>query len=260
MSPSPACSGGTSTAFVEPVTGCHVLTVKGYSQIKELGMARRIKSSSFLAGSHTWCITFSPDGCSSKETSERICLGLHLVGRGTDGDIVVRAKYCFLDEVGQPIPSSTRTSQGLWPFKRTAQSWAFSPSVKMEDMESFYVRDDKFRISCEVTVILVACHQMSSVVPPPDLHRHLADLLDTGVGADMTFEVGEETFVAHKNVLAARSSVFKAEFFGGPVKENVEAHVIIRIDGIDPRVFKAMLHFIYTDTATRCRSLTTATS
>jgi speckle-type POZ protein len=36
--------------------------------------------------------------------------------------------------------------------------------------------------------------------------------------ADVTFSVGGETFTAHKLVLAMRSPVFKAEFYG-PMRE-----------------------------------------
>ncbi|CAN6363482.1 unnamed protein product [Urochloa humidicola] len=251
MSPSMANSdngsGSASTGFAETVTGWHVHTVESYSQIKGLGIARRIKSSNFLVGGHTWCVTLFPDGY-SEETSDCISLGLRLEDRGgTDSDIAVQAKCSFLDEVGEPIPYSTRTSN-LWVFHSVGRSRNFVPSVKREDMESWYVRDDKLCVRCDVTVIHVSSHQMLAMVPPSDLHRHLADLLATGFGADVTFEVGDETFAAHKNVLAARSSVFKAEFFGGPVKENVDARVIIRIDSIEPRVFEAMLYFIYTDT------------
>ncbi|KAF8673394.1 hypothetical protein HU200_048958 [Digitaria exilis] len=62
---------------------------------------------------------------------------------------------------------------------------------------------------------------------------------------DVTFEVQGDTISAHRLVLAARSLVFKAELFG-PTKERTMSH--IRIVDMDPRVFKAMIHFIYTDT------------
>jgi speckle-type POZ protein len=69
-------------------------------------------------------------------------------------------------------------------------------------------------------------------------------LLSSGVDADVTFQVSHETFAAHRIVLGARSSVFMAELFG-QMKEKGTSH--IRIDNMEPRVFKAMLHFIYTD-------------
>ncbi|TVU24184.1 hypothetical protein EJB05_26587, partial [Eragrostis curvula] len=55
-----------------------------------------------------------------------------------------------------------------------------------------------------------------------DMQQHIGHLLTSQVGADVMFQVGTETFTAHRLVLAARSNVFKAELF-------------------------AMLHFIYMD-------------
>ena len=69
-------------------------------------------------------------------------------------------------------------------------------------------------------------------------------MLETGVGADVNFEVGE-TFPAHRRLLAARSSVFMAQLFG-PMEE--KDATCIQIVDMDARVFKMMLQFIYTDT------------
>jgi speckle-type POZ protein len=61
---------------------------------------------------------------------------------------------------------------------------------------------------------------------------------------DVTFKVGVDTFRAHRCILVARSSVFKAELLG-PMKEKTAARV--RINDMESNVFKALLHFIYTD-------------
>ena len=60
----------------------------------------------------------------------------------------------------------------------------------------------------------------------------------------MEFEVGGKIFAAHKSVLAARSAVFKEEFFG-PTKEKDTSYV--RISDMHPESFEALLHFMYTD-------------
>lgn len=83
---------------------------------------------------------------------------------------------------------------------------------------------------------------VSVPLPSSDMHEHFGQLLSTGDGADVTFEVGDETFPAHRSVLAARSSVFKVELFG-PMKERTDT--IVRLEGIEAKVFKAMLHFVY---------------
>jgi speckle-type POZ protein len=82
-------------------------------------------------------------------------------------------------------------------------------------------------------------------VPPSDLHRHFGHLLEAKDGADVTFQVGGETFMAHRCVLAARSPVFKAEVFG-KMKEGTDG-VVIRVDDMDAQVFKTLLDFVYTD-------------
>ncbi|GJN00148.1 hypothetical protein PR202_ga17559 [Eleusine coracana subsp. coracana] len=50
--------------------------------------------------------------------------------------------------------------------------------------------------------------------------------------------------MAHKVILAARSPIFMAEFFG-TMKES--SSDVVEINGVEPAAFKAMLHFIYTD-------------
>uniref|UniRef100_A0A453M1P6 BTB domain-containing protein n=4 Tax=Triticinae TaxID=1648030 RepID=A0A453M1P6_AEGTS len=63
--------------------------------------------------------------------------------------------------------------------------------------------------------------------------------------ADLVFQVGGQRFSAHRCVLAARSSVFKAELLGA-MKES-SAALPIEIHDMEADVFKSLLHFIYTD-------------
>jgi speckle-type POZ protein len=84
-------------------------------------------------------------------------------------------------------------------------------------------------------------------VPASDMHRHLTGLLKSAEGTDVTFEVCGETISAHRCVLAARSTVFRAQLFG-PMKEGTTTSaIVIRIDDMEARVFKLLLSFIYSD-------------
>ena len=85
-------------------------------------------------------------------------------------------------------------------------------------------------------------------VPLSELNRDMEALLQSEEGADVTFEVGGESFAAHRCVLAARSPVFRAELFGA-MKESTAGGGKARVDGVEARAFKALLHFIYTDAA-----------
>jgi speckle-type POZ protein len=81
-------------------------------------------------------------------------------------------------------------------------------------------------------------------IPPSDLSHNFGKLLETAEEADVTFDVKGEVFPAHKIVLAARSPVFKAELYG-PMRGKPGQN--ITVEEMEPPVFKALLHFIYTD-------------
>jgi speckle-type POZ protein len=87
-------------------------------------------------------------------------------------------------------------------------------------------------------------YRAGGVVPPSDLHRQLTEVLwESKEGVDVEIEVGGETFPAHRWMLAARSPVFKAEL----LQSSAALSSRIRVDNMDPGVFKVLLHFIYTD-------------
>ncbi|XP_078150326.1 BTB/POZ and MATH domain-containing protein 4-like [Carex rostrata] len=67
--------------------------------------------------------------------------------------------------------------------------------------------------------------------------------------ADITFLVKEDTFAAHRCVLAARSSVFRSELLALQKDINMSMKSLrVSVRHIDGLTFKHLLHFIYTDT------------
>nr|CAB3468693.1 unnamed protein product [Digitaria exilis] len=65
-------------------------------------------------------------------------------------------------------------------------------------------------------------------------------------GTGVTFLVAGEPIAAHRCVLTTRSLVFMAELFGDTT-ETAEKSVVV--EDTEPEVFRALVHFIYTDTS-----------
>ncbi|GJN09621.1 hypothetical protein PR202_ga27643 [Eleusine coracana subsp. coracana] len=84
----------------------------------------------------------------------------------------------------------------------------------------------------------------SSDVPRPDIIANLHKLLGEKEGTDVSFDVQGVTFDAHKIILAMRSPVFKAELYGSMMETRMH---LIKVEDMQPEVFQALLHFIYTD-------------
>ena len=79
--------------------------------------------------------------------------------------------------------------------------------------------------------------------PECDLGQQLGSLLETATLSDVTLAVGYKELKVHKNILSARSPVFRA-MFQHDTKESKENRVVI--SDCEPDVVEAMLKFIYT--------------
>jgi speckle-type POZ protein len=140
-------------------------------------------------------------------------------------------------------------------FSYSQESKNYLKLMSRDDLAaSGYLKDDTLTLQCTITVLealpvptIPGFSSEEAIAPPPstNLHQHLGELLQSEAGADVTFLVCGESFAAHKNILAARSPVFKAEFFEG-MKEKCSQHVEIK--DMEEATFRTMLHFIYTDT------------
>ena len=79
----------------------------------------------------------------------------------------------------------------------------------------------------------------------PQLPKHLAEMLAQGLFADVTFVVEESRIPAHRCVLACRSEHFRAMFMSGMMESSARDVAVI---DISPKVFRAVLTYIYTET------------
>ncbi|KAF6998066.1 hypothetical protein CFC21_014225 [Triticum aestivum] len=223
----------------------YVLKVDGYSRAKELlKNGQCVTSTPFGVGGHSWVVRYFPNG-GHEGYDDFISLFLRLESADAED---VKAKFTFsvLDENGEPVPSYTRTARSIETFSRKgSSSRGWHDYIKRDDLDvSSHLRDNCLNIRCDVTV-MKEIHGEEARVPPSDLDRHLGDLLKNKDAADLTFQVGGQSISAHRCVLAARSSVFKAELLGA-MKESSAASPI-EICDMEDDVFKSLLHFMYTD-------------
>ncbi|KAJ3677157.1 hypothetical protein LUZ60_002881 [Juncus effusus] len=235
-------SESASTWIKDTVTGSHRFKVDDYSFDKGMGVGNFITSSTFFVGGYECYIKYYPDGASPTMNASQVTFALDLKREGKEAK--ARVTFSLLDPSGYPRLKETR---GCTFGKTISPQHVFS--VKKELLEtSSCLKNDSFAIMFTVTVV-TQCRVESvklkpAAIPSSDLNQHIGYLLETGDGADVTFTIRGETFNAHKCVLAARSPVFRAQFFG-PMKVKHGDSIIV--DDIEPAVFRGFLHFIYSD-------------
>ncbi|XP_010266708.1 PREDICTED: BTB/POZ and MATH domain-containing protein 4 isoform X1 [Nelumbo nucifera] len=242
----------SSRSVTETVNGSHKFVIQGYSLAKGMGIGKHIASDNFTVGGYQWAIYFYPDGKNPEDNSAYVSVFIALASEGTD----VRALFelTLIDQSGKgkhKVHSHFDRSleSGPYTLKYRGSMWGYKRFYRRAMLEtSDFLKDDCLKINCTVGVVVSAidCSRLHSIqVPDSDIGDHFGTLLENQEGSDIVFNVDGDKFYAHKLVLAARSPVFRAEFFDGLEEE--DKHEIIITD-MEPKVFKALLHFIYRDT------------
>ncbi|KAL5583071.1 hypothetical protein UlMin_015513 [Ulmus minor] len=240
----------SSRSVTETVNGSHKFVIQGYSLAKGMGVGKHIASDNFTVGGYQWAIYFYPDGKNPEDNSSYVSVFIALASEGTD----VRALFelTLVDQSGKEkhkVHSHFDRSleSGPYTLKYRGSMWGYKRFFRRTMLEtSDYLKDDCLKINCTVGVVVSAvdCPQLHSIqVPESDIGAHFGTLLETMDGSDITFDVAGEKFHAHKLVLAARSPVFRSEY----LEEFTEEQVNVVVTDLEPKVFKAMLHFIYRD-------------
>uniref|UniRef100_A0A2P2LCI3 Uncharacterized protein MANES_07G119600 n=1 Tax=Rhizophora mucronata TaxID=61149 RepID=A0A2P2LCI3_RHIMU len=241
----------SSKSIIETVNGSHQFTIKGYSLAKGMGAGKCISSDIFAVAGYDWAIYFYPDGKNPEDSSLYVSVFIALASEGTD----VRALFelTLVDQSGKgkhKVHShfDRALESGPYTLKYKGSMWGYKRFFRRTTLEtSDFIKDDCLIIKCTVGVVrtrLEGPKHYTIPLPPSDMGQGFKELLESEVGCDIIFRVGDETFKAHKLILAARSPVFKAQFFGLVGDPNIEEVVI---KDIDPSIFRAMLLFVYID-------------
>ncbi|KAJ4794467.1 BTB/POZ/MATH-domain protein [Rhynchospora pubera] len=226
-----------TTWLTKTCTGSHLFKITGYSFNKGIGVGKCINSDIFTVGGYNWTIGYYPDGKSRNNTEpDWLAFDLHLTSAARAR---VKITLTMLNQFGGTPLMHNSGAVTVEPYC----SSNFPYFIKRKEFEtSNYLKNDSFTIRGTVTVMKSKKHPFT--VQPSNLHQQLTGLLESEDGTDVSFKVRGVTFNAHCCVLAARSPVFRAQFFGpmkGLMNESIE------IKDMEPSIFKSMLHFIYSD-------------
>ncbi|XP_068662315.1 BTB/POZ and MATH domain-containing protein 2-like isoform X2 [Aristolochia californica] len=201
-----------------------------------------------------------PDGKSIEDNAAYVSLFIALASEGTDVRALFELK--LLDQSGKERHKvhshfGRMLESGPYALKYRGSMWGYKRFFKRTSLEtSDFLKDDCLVIQCIVGVVQSHTEgpkTYSIAVPPSNMGEQFGTLLESGKGYDVSFEVDGEIFTAHKLVLAARSPVFRAQFFGPMKERDTEC---IKVADIEAPVFKALLHFIYWDSLPDMQELT----
>ncbi|KAF2576746.1 hypothetical protein F2Q70_00005867 [Brassica cretica] len=233
-----------STSLTETVDGFHEFKIRSYSLTKGLGVGKFVASETFNVGDYTWAIYFYPDGKSPEDNSSYVSLFIALASEGAD----VRALFelTLVDQSGNgkhKVHShfGRALESGPYTLKYRGSMWGYKRFFNKSTLESSdYMKDNSLLVWCRVGVVKSCTEGQRNYnipVPVSNLGQQFGNLLESGKGCDVTFEVDGETFSAHKLVLAARSPVFRAQLFGPLRDRNTDR---IEIEDMESPIFKVL--------------------
>ncbi|KAJ4813590.1 BTB/POZ and MATH domain-containing protein 2 [Rhynchospora pubera] len=163
-------------------------------------------------------------------------------------DVTASFSFDLLDKYGR-LSSKACTRINMWTL--TQNCWDENGILwfmERSELEANFLRDGYFTLVCGVMILSESYKEVTkrfvNGIMPPRIHDHFVELFERKETTDVRFEVDGEIFTAHRSVLAAWSPVSNAELFGSMTESKMET---IAIKDIKPLIFKAMLHFIDTD-------------
>ncbi|PAA92725.1 hypothetical protein BOX15_Mlig026858g2 [Macrostomum lignano] len=231
-------------------------TISNWDYVSMLGSGDKLSSSLFWSPEKPeikCCMNLYPDGI---DRDARGYLSLFLEVKEVNGVSIsettcqIPSKFDLIllekrnNDVEMEVQFGKKHLQHM--FNKEENDWGFKRFV-----EKGKLRGTSLSVICNLDFILKGEYQhvCSSAVAAPSgdnlacLAEDMASLLEDHTFADISIGIGETVFRAHKTVLAARSSVFKA-MFAHRCKESSSNRV--DICDTSPETWRHVMRFLYT--------------
>ncbi|KAJ4749917.1 BTB/POZ/MATH-domain protein [Rhynchospora pubera] len=208
-----------------------------------------------LAGCN-WAVNFSTFSSECNITPRRNCVYSHIalqVSLLTEIKTLMylEVEFRLLDPSGRYSVGDHTVSKSEGYLLKLKDAVGVTLCMRGSEITN-YLKEDSFMLECALRLVKPVCVDARSkivLVPPSNfsesaLCRQFIQLWITGEGADVAFKVSGEKITAHKKVLAMRSPVFRAQLFGPMIDSKSDC---IKIEDMNPDVFRRMLQFVYTD-------------
>uniref|UniRef100_A0A0E0MFB4 MATH domain-containing protein n=1 Tax=Oryza punctata TaxID=4537 RepID=A0A0E0MFB4_ORYPU len=168
-----------STVTTTATTGCHMLKIDGYTRITNMHrmVGHFVESSKFKVAGHTWSILCYPNGRMGPGFIS-VSLKLHnLANNGgatslaSKAEAEVRFSLVPQHHLGVALPLGTPHEKSFMKVFYPGSMEVLDRFVVRKELEkSWYLKDDRFAIRCDIVVVnkLVV---KEPVVRPTDLER-----------------------------------------------------------------------------------------
>jgi len=264
-------SGWCTTASVGNTHFEYTWTITDFSRKKEsIKRDDSIQSSTFVVQGNgkksRWYLTFLPNGAAEEnddnfasesdededdeddETQQYNDVAIYLYQVSAYEHYVNSLKFriLFVSPTGKKV-EVYKHSYGKKYRYHDSRGWGLADI----HLDREFVTEDVLTIVCEMNIpgndiIRSGYSRRDLTSPPPDtslqLSRDLGDLLDDDTFADVNIVCDDKTIRCHKNILGARSSVFRA-MFQHDMKENKNGEVII--SDLEYSTVNDMVRYIY---------------
>ncbi|XP_052588149.1 speckle-type POZ protein-like [Peromyscus californicus insignis] len=214
-------------------------------------MPESFMSPAFSIGANDkWCLRIHPNGV-DEESADYLSVYLVLLSCVKSH---VWAKFQFWIINNEGVKMKVRRSPRAFRFVPRS-NWGYKKYIARDFLLSHafqFLPDDQLTLVCKVSMVQVSLsisdqnRKPGIQVPNCTLADELGELWENSCFTDCCLVVAGQEFWAHKAILAARSSVFRAM-----IEQDMEESRKNRfeIPDLEPQVFKAMMDFIYTGTA-----------